>query len=301
MNYAAVAIPRMERLRMPLSRDQVVLLMAALNLFLLGLETYLAHLISGTIVPQEWIPILFGPIGGTMLLIAGLISMRRREAASLLATLVLLASTAVGFLGAYFHIVRAIAPFAPPGSQVTISLLIWAPPLLGPLTFCLVGLFGISAAWPETSPDSGVLRLPGGLRLPLPYSKTRAYLYAVSMGSLATVISSVLDHARTDFSNPWLWFPTAVGVFATVVAASLAALPEPRRGDVWTYLTAMVLMMLAGLLGVVLHTRTNLTSGGQFVFERFLRHAPFLAPMLFSDIGLWGLIAILPPGQDSDS
>jgi len=36
MNYAAVAIPRMERLRMPLSRDQVVLLMAALNLFLLG-------------------------------------------------------------------------------------------------------------------------------------------------------------------------------------------------------------------------------------------------------------------------
>ncbi len=301
MNYAALAVPAIRRLRIPLVRDQLVLLMAALNLLLLGVETYLAHLISGTIVPQEWIPIIFGPVGALLLLITGLISLRRRELASLVATLVLLGSTAVGFMGAYFHIVRAIAPAAAAGSQVTVPLLIWAPPILGPLTFCLVGLFGISAAWPEDPPDSGVLRLPGGLRLPLPYSKTRAYIYAVSMGSLATVISSVLDHARTDFSNPWLWLPTAVGVFATVVAASLAALPEPRRGDVWTYLTAMILMMLAGLLGVVLHARTNLTSGGQFVFERFLRHAPFLAPMLFSDIGLWGLIAILPPGQDSDS
>ncbi len=298
MNYAALAVPAIRRLRIPLVRDQLVLLMAALNLLLLGVETYLAHLISGTIVPQEWIPIIFGPVGALLLLITGLISLRRRELASLVATLVLLGSTAVGFMGAYFHIVRAIAPAAAAGSQVTVPLLIWAPPILGPLTFCLVGLFGISAAWPEDPPDSGVLRLPGGLRLPLPYSKTRAYIYAVSMGSLATVISSVLDHARTDFSNPWLWLPTAVGVFATVVAAALAAQPKPGKGDALTYVAAMLLMLAVGLLGVALHTRANLTSDGRIVLERFLRHAPFLAPMLFSDIGLWGLVVILPPSEE---
>lgn len=38
--------------------------------------------------------------------------------------------------------------------------------------------------------------MPGGWRLRLPYSKTRAYLFLTGMGTLATVISSVLDHAR---------------------------------------------------------------------------------------------------------
>ncbi|MEW5868276.1 MAG: hypothetical protein AB1894_03305 [Chloroflexota bacterium] len=67
------------------------------------------------------------------------------------------------------------------------------------------------------------------------------------MAALATVISSVLDHARTDFSNPWLWVPTAVGVFTTAVAVMAGATE------------------------------------------------PFLAPLLFADIGGIGLIALLDP------
>ena len=47
--------------------------------------------------------------------------------------------------------------------------------------------------------------LTEGYRLQLPYSKTRGYFFLVSLGMLATLISSVLDHAHTNFSNPWLW------------------------------------------------------------------------------------------------
>jgi MprA protease rhombosortase-interaction domain-containing protein len=293
----AVMFPGIKRLRIPLSRDQVMLLLAAVNEILLGVETYIAHLISGTIVPYEWIPIIFGPISGVLLLLAGLLALRRRSLATLLATFVFMCSIAVGLLGAYFHLMRAIRPFAVPGERVTVPLLVWAPPILGPLTFALVGLLGISAAWIESPPDSGRLILPAGRRLTLPYSKTRAFFFLTGLGALATVISSVLDHARTDFSNPWLWVPTAIGVFATVVSVGLGATNHPLRADFFTYTFAMLLMILVGMTGTVLHISQNLTAEGVIVGERFIRGAPFLAPLLFSDIGTLGLVALLDPRE----
>jgi len=291
----AVMFPGIRRYRIPLSRDQGMLLIAAVNEILLGLETYIAHLISGTIVPYEWIPILFGPIAGVILLIAGLIAMRNRPHATVLATIVFISSIAVGLLGAYFHLRRAMIPYAVPGEQLSVPLLVWAPPILGPFTFALVGLLGISAAWIEDPVDSGRLLLLGGRRVQLPYSKTRAYFFLVGLGALATVISSVLDHARTDFSNPWLWFPTAIGVFATIVAIGLGFTDKPVRADFFIYAVAMLSMLLAGVVGTGLHIAQDLTAQGNIVFERFIRGAPLLAPLLFADIGTIGLIALLDP------
>lgn len=288
-----------ERLRrLPLSRDQLMLLLAAFNLVLLGLETYLAHLISGTIRPREWIPILFGPAGGIVLLIAGVIALRRRNAATMLATIVLVASIVVGLLGSYFHVVRGSLPSAPMFERISISLLVWAPPVVGPLVFSLVGLWGISAAFVEEPVNSGRLRLWGNRHLQLPYSKTRAYLFMASLGTLATVFSSVFDHARTGFDDPRLWIPTVIGVFATVVAAGLATVREPGRWDVAVYVSAMALMLLVGLLGVYYHVRADLTGESVIIPERFLRGAPFLAPMLFSNLGLFGLIALVSPREE---
>ena len=82
---------------------------------------------------------------------------------------------------------------------------------------------GISAVWMEQPPDSGILTLFGGRKLSLPYSKTSAFFFMVGLGTLATVISSVLDHARTNFENPWLWLPTGIGIFGTVVALVLGS------------------------------------------------------------------------------
>jgi hypothetical protein len=287
--------PRVREIPIPLTRDQVMLLMAALNLLLLGLETLIAHLISGSIVPYEWIPIIFGPVAGILLLLAGLLAVRNRSLATVIATSVFLTSILVGLLGGYFHTVRAILPYANPGSQVSVPLLVWAPPVLGPLTFSLVGLLGLSAAWVENPPDSGTLILLGGKKITLPYSKTRAYFFITGMAALATVISSVLDHARTDFSNPWLWVPTGIGVFATVVAVVLGAMEIPTKGDLFTYTAAMLLMILVGLTGLGLHIAENLTASGAVVGERFIRGAPFLAPLLFTDIGAIGLIALMDP------
>jgi hypothetical protein len=291
----AIMIPGIQQKRLPISRDQAILLVAALNEILLGVETYIAHLISGTIVPYEWIPIIFGPIAGVFLLAAGLLARRNRPLATIIATVIFLFSIIVGLLGAYFHLVRAIQPNAPFESIISVPLLVWAPPVLGPLTFALVGLLGISAAWVEQPPDSGTLILLGGRKLHLPYSKTQAYFYIAGMGALATVISSVLDHARTDFSNPWLWVATGIGIFASVVAVAIGTIKRPSRVDYFTYLVAMFLMLFAGAAGFILHIITDLTSGGDIVLERFLRGAPPLAPLLFADIGMIGLIALMSP------
>ena len=298
MDYLSTAFPAIRRIRrLPLTRDQLMLLMAAVNEVFLGVDIYLAHSISGTITAREWIPIIFGPSAGVLLLLAGLISLRRRTAASILATVVLLGSMVVGFLGAYFHLVRAILPTAPLGERVSVALLVWAPPILGPLTFTLVGLLGISAAWIEDPLDSGVLRLPGNLRLDLPYSKTRAFLFMVGLGKMATLVSSVLDHARTGFENPWLWLPTAAGTFGSIVAVGLGAIERPRRADILVFVGTMVLLMLVGVTGAVLHILRNLTAEGAIVGERFLRGAPFLAPLLFANMGALGLIALVKPGE----
>lgn len=297
MYHLATIFPPVRRVRLPLSRDQLMLLMAAINLIFLGIDIYFAHSISPTITPNEWIPIIFGPIAGALLLVAGLIALRNRPVATVIATIVLFASMVVGLLGDYFHIMRAILPNAPTGERVTVDLLVWAPPLLGPLMFALVGLLGISAAWIEDSPDSGILILLGGRRLQLPYSKTRAYFFMIGMGTLATVISSVLDHARTHFANPWLWLPTAAGVFATVVAVALGVFEKPRRSDLIIYSAAMVLLLLVGAIGAALHINTNLIAEGTIVGERFIRGAPFLAPLLFANMGMLGLIVLLDPTE----
>jgi hypothetical protein len=290
--------PPLDRLRrrfLPLTRDQMMLLMAAVNEIFLGIDTYLAHRISGTIRPYEWIPIIFGPIAGGLLLVAGLIARRRRPLASDVATLVLGVSIIVGLLGSYFHLHRALLPSAPPGNRVSIDLLVWAPPILGPLTFSLTGLLGISAAWVEHPPDSGVLLLTGRRKLALPYSKSQAYFFLVGLGSLATVVSSVLDHARTGFINPWLWVPTVSGVFATVVASYLGLLEHRRRADLIAFTAAMVLMIAVGIIGAILHIQEDLTASGAFVAERFIRGAPFLAPLLFANMGSLGLFVLLGP------
>jgi hypothetical protein len=295
MYHLATVYPPVRRLgRLPLSRDQLLLLMAVNEIFL-GIDAFTAHRISGTIRPYEWIPIFFGPLAGALLLLAGLIAQRRRELAAIVATLTLLTSIMVGLLGAFFHLQRTVLPNALPGQRVSVNLLVWAPPLLAPLTFCLVGLLGISAAWIEDPPDSGVLRLFGGRRLYLPYSKTQAYCFLIGLGCLATVISSVLDHARTGFVNPWLWLPTAIGVFSTAVACGLGAIRRPMRSDLVTYTAAMLLMIVVGLIGFGLHVAFNLGDQGAVVVERFLRGAPFLAPLLYCDMGALGLVVLLDP------
>lgn len=281
--------------RMPQTRDQLMLAMVALNELFLGLEIYLAHGANGTIIPGEWLPIYYGLSSGILLTLAGLLATRHRTAASVIATATLVGSAMIGFLGVYFHLARAVLPAAPAGERLTLNLLVWAPPALGPLAYSLAGLLGISAAWDESPPTSGRLVIYKEHAIRLPYSKTRAYIFTVGMGTLSALVSSVLDHARTGFEGAWLWYAAAIGVFGTVVPVAYAAIDRPSRIDSFTYIVAMFFLIGTGVLGSFLHVRSDLVFEHIVVLERFLRGAPPLAPLLFSNLGMLGLIALLDP------
>jgi len=293
----ADVFPPLRNVELPFTRDQFFLLLAGVNEIFLGIDIYLAHKISGTIVVREWIPIIFGPIAGVLIFAAGWIAIRRRALATVIANVIFLASIAVGLLGAYYHVVRAILPTGPAGQQVTMNLLVWAPPVVGPLVFSLVGLVGISAVWIEVPVNSGRLRMFRERHIQLPYSKTRAYYFMVSLGTLATLLSSQLDHARTSFENPWLWVPIAAGVFGILVPFVIALLPSPSRADYMVYIAAMLALIAVGVIGAVLHIDQNLTASGKFVGERFIRGAPFLAPLLYANMGTLGLLVLLDPEE----
>ena len=281
--------------RMPQTRDQLMLAMVALNELFLGIEVYLAHGADGTIVPSEWYPIFYGFSSSVLLVLAGLLATRHRTAASVLATATLVGSALIGFLGVYFHLARAVLPTAPAGERLTLNLLVWAPPVLGPLSYSLAGLLGISAAWEESPPTSGRLVIYREHAIHLPYSKTRAFIFTVGMGTLAALVSSVLDHARTGFDGAWLWYAAAIGVFGTVVPVAYAAMDKPSRIDTFSYIAAMLFLIVTGVLGAFLHIRSDLVFASTVVIERFLRGAPPLAPLLFSNMGMLGLIALLDP------
>ncbi len=63
------------------------------------------------------------------------------------------------------------------------------------------------------------------------------------------------------------------------------------------YVSAMVLLIITGVAGAVLHIQEDLTAQGTFVLERFIRGAPFLAPLLLANMGTLGLIALLDPRE----
>ena len=90
-------------------------------------------------------------------------------------------------------------------------------------------------------------------------------------------------------------FALLVGVFGVVVAGMLGATDRPSRADLVTYTLTMLLLIVVGVLGSVLHIGDNLTSRGVLVVERFIRGAPFLAPLLFANMGTLGLIVLLDP------
>ena len=275
-----------------------MLLLAAASEILTGVDTWFAHRAGGTARGAEWIPIVFGPAAGGILIVAGLVAVRRRTLASILATVVFAASVVVGVLGAWLHLMRTILVTGPVGERVSLALFFWAPPILGPLAFAFIGVFGTSAAWPEEPPGSGRLRLPAGRTLRLPYPKTNAYYYVTALGILIALVSSVLDHAGAGFRDPWLWLPTGIGIFAATVALAMGMMEKPSRADVGTYVVAMFLLGLVGVLGAVLHVEVDLASGGRFVPERFLRGAPFMAPLLFCNMAAVGLLALLPADAD---
>ena len=291
--HLATIFPPLSRISLPVSRDQAYLLFIILNQAVLGLETYLAHSLNGSIRWREWIPIWYGPLACILLVTAFVLAKRRPRLSRGLALFALAGSIVVGVLGTTFHFVRAIRPQAPLGERLSLELLVWGPSVIAPPAFVLVGVLGLVALCSEQGRDAGAL---GQTTCQIRFlSKDRLYFFLASLGVLIAAVSSALDHMRGGFENPWLWVPTLSGVFGVAVALTLGLMPRHGRADLTVYALSMGLLLAVGPLGLLLHVLHNLGAGQAIVLERFLRGAPTLAPLVFANQGLLGLLALLDP------
>lgn len=293
-------IPGIGDLRLPVTRSDLLLLLVAFMEIGLGVETYLAHLISGSVKPMEFIPVVFGPVAGSILLFALVMRLR---GAKLPATLIILlvagASVAVGLIGSAFHWSRVLPPASFPDQSLRWDWIIFAPPVAGPLAFAGVGLLAIIAALEDTRPETGRLTLPGVISFSTPLRQTQQFLWLIALGLFAATLSAFLDHGRTGFENLFTWIPVAVGLFGAVTTTLMAVYQKHTTADYFIFFWVMVLMILLGVIGLGMHVNADLPEGGGGInLERFVRGAPVMAPMLFALMGSFGIITMV--GAETD-
>ncbi len=296
MTTHTARIPGIGEINMPFSRNDLLLILVAFNEIMIGVESYLAHLISGGIKPAEAIPVFFGPLAGLTLLGALFLRLKRNAitTSSLIIIGVAALSIGVGILGSAFHWERDLAPTDLPGSRLRWNWLIYGPPALAPLAFAGVGLMGIIASLEDTKPESGRLQIPGLITLRTPLKQTQQLLWLVALGMLAATISSFMDHGRTDFEDVFVWIPVVTGVFATIVTLLMAIYPQRTSSDYQIFFWTMMMMIVVGVLGAGLHINADLAEGtGEVVTDRLIRGAPPMAPLLFANMAMLGLITMI--------
>ena len=290
-------IPGIGEFKLPLTRDDLMLGLVGFNMMAIGVETYLAHLISGGVKPAEAIPVYFGPAAGLIVLIALFFRVVRQNKVA--TTLVILGvsalSVVVGVLGSAFHWERGIAPAFFEGSRLRWDWIIHAPPALAPLAFAGIGLIGILSVLEEQGQGSGKFEFPGVLAFSTPLSKTRQLMWLVGLGIAAATASAFIDHSRTEFEDFFVWIPVVLGIFGTVVTIVMATYERHTRADYFIFFWVMMLLIWVGVMGLGLHINADLPEGpqGGINTERFIRNAPVMAPMLFANMGLLGIIAMV--------
>lgn len=297
-------VPGIGDFHLPLSRNDLLLLLVAFTEIGMGVETALAHLISGNIKPGESIPVIFGPIAGIILILMLGLRIRARGATLVSSLGVIatgLASVGVGIIGTAFHWSRALPPDYFPNYGLQLDWVIYAPPVAGPLAFAGVGLLAIIALLEDTKPESGKLTLPHVFTFHTPLPQTRQFFWLIAFGLYAATLSAFLDHARTGFSSVFVWIPIILGVYGSIATTLMGIYGHHKKEDYFTFFWTMIAMIVMGVLGMGLHINADLPEGSAGIqIERFIRGAPIMAPMLFAIMGSFGLIAMIDAEIEED-
>ncbi len=119
------------------------------------------------------------------------------------------------------------------------------------------------------------------------------WLLLLALGGFAgNFVFSLTDHAMNGFFNPIEWLPVASSAAAIgfLVVPFMTAVPRSYLG-----ICAVVLVCQAvvGVIGFLLHAAADLRGPGVTLVERILSGAPPMAPLLFPNLVILALIAVL--------
>jgi hypothetical protein len=278
-----------------------------------GWEAYAQHLRGAF---SHWL--MWTPVGLTPpTIVAALGALASPRVARRVLPALALASLADGLVGFVFHL-RGIGRM-PGGWQLGQYNVVMGPPIFAPLLTCMVGIVGLLASllrrerlhepqWREALRAALVQALRHQRRLKHGSGPQRAlavFADNVHHGrfqrtlALTAAVFAILaggeayvEHLRGSFNRRLMWTP--VWVTPPMVAAAIGAALSQRVAEHILPLASAV-TFLDGLLGFALHLQgiQRMPGGFRNLQFNFTMGPPVFAPLLFSSVGLLGLIAAL--------
>jgi hypothetical protein len=252
------------------ARPQIwVEVFAILNVGFLTFDIYLAHSVNQFRNEAEYIPLLFSA-SAPVLLIVGL-AMRYRSpwVWKWLGYLVGWVAVLVGLAGVILHLESRFF------FERTLRSLTYSAPFAAPLAYTGLGFLLIM----NRMVDAETMEWAEWV------------LFMALGGFVGNFTFSLADHAANGFFNVFEWVP----VIASAIAIGFLTVPLLMRVNRrYIDLCAAILLLEAGvgLWGFVLHIAANLQGPSIHAFDNFIYGAPPMAPLLFPNLMLLGIIGL---------
>ena len=242
---------------------------AIANIGFLTFDIFLAHSVNQFRERAEYIPLVFSASAPVVLLIALYFRKRKPLLWKVLGQIVGWAAIVVGLTGVILHLESHFF------YERTIRSLTYSAPFAAPLAYTGLGFLLVmnrmvseeTAEWAQW-----VLLMTLG-------------------GFIGNFVFSLADHAANGFFFKLEWVP----VVASALAVGFLAVPLLTRvSRAFIDACAAVLLVEAavGLWGFLLHTSANLKGPSIHGFDNFVYGAPPMAPLLFPNLMVLGIIAL---------
>jgi hypothetical protein len=239
------------------------------NIGFLTFDIYLAHSVNQFSRAPEYFPLYFSASAPALLLVG--LHFRNRWAGlwSSLGYVVGGASVLIGLVGVVFHLESRFF------YERTILSLTYSAPFAAPLAYTGLGFLLIMNRMVKSNAVEWAQWVQ---------------LFTLG-GFIGNFVFTLSDHAVNGFFNPLEWIPVIASAIA-IGFLTVSLVTKVSRS--YVHLTAFVLLLEAavGVWGFLLHALSNLRGPSIHAFDNFVYGAPPLAPLLFPNLVVLGLIGI---------
>jgi len=242
---------------------------AILNVGFLTFDIYLAHSVNQFRNHAEYIPLFFSATAPAVLLVALSQRKHHRMIWKILGHIVGWAAIGVGLTGVVLHLQSNFF------YERTLRSLTYSAPFAAPLAYTGLGFLLVM----NRMVDSESVEWAQWI-----------VLFTIG-GFIGNFVFSLADHAGNGFFFRVEWAP----VFASAIAIGFLCVPLLMRvSRAFIDLIAAILVLEAGigLWGFVLHTMGNLEGPSIHAFDNFIYGAPPMAPLLFPNLMVLGIIGL---------
>ena len=238
-----------------------------LNLGFLTFDIYLAHSVNQFRNHMEYLPLFFSAIASALMLIVLVLRSRWVSVWKDLGYLVGWVSLLIGLIGVIYHLQSRFF------DERTLQSLTYSAPFAAPLAYTGLGFLLIMNRMVDAnSAEWG-----------------RWVLLFTLGGYIGNFVFSLTDHAENGFFYRTEWVPVA----ASAIAIGFLVVPFATRISLqFIYLCGIIFLFEAaiGMWGFALHAMANLYGPSIHPFANFIYGAPPMAPLLFPNLAVLGVI-----------